>query len=434
MPISYATLQIYDQYLTTYGSKRCSRYDTHDSKELKELYSSIQLKNRFAPVYLKSPTATEISYAIQLKEQAKSLHETIDTLSCDDENQLFSTKTAYSNHPGQVSVSYEPTENQGVSSYYKAPAHFVMSIQDYATPQRNTSSYLTSSQPVMMPAGSYSFDLITNKLHYELQFDLQPGDTHDTLQHRLMRLINNSDLGVHAEVLQDDSGRSALQITSDAYGIPAKGNEHFRITDDNTSHSSGMVHYLGLNKDIEPARNAAYTIDGEPQSSYGNTFRVYDAYEITLHPESAADENTEIQVGLYPDPQSLSYNIDAFVKSYNAFWESTKSAPEHSERLSEDMHRLLQGHQSEIEKYGIQVNEDDTLLYPPREESEEATPMDLNALQNFGSHLIRKLSSIAMDPMEYLNRQICSYPNPATTYINPYVTSIYSGMLFNTYC
>ena len=92
MPISYATLQIYDQYLTTYGSKRCSRYDTHDSKELKELYSSIQLKNRFAPVYLKSPTATEISYAIQLKEQAKSLHETIDTLSCDDENQLFSTK------------------------------------------------------------------------------------------------------------------------------------------------------------------------------------------------------------------------------------------------------------------------------------------------------------------------------------------------------
>ena len=127
MPISYATLQIYDQYLTTYGSKRCSRYDTHDSKELKELYSSIQLKNRFAPVYLKSPTATEISYAIQLKEQAKSLHETIDTLSCDDENQLFSTKTAYSDHPGQVSVSYEPTENQGVSSYCKAPAHFVMS-------------------------------------------------------------------------------------------------------------------------------------------------------------------------------------------------------------------------------------------------------------------------------------------------------------------
>lgn len=92
MPISYATLQIYDQYLTTYGSKRCSRYDTHDSKELKELYSSIQLKNRFAPVYLKSPTATEISYAIQLKEQAKSLHETIDTLSCDDENQLFPLK------------------------------------------------------------------------------------------------------------------------------------------------------------------------------------------------------------------------------------------------------------------------------------------------------------------------------------------------------
>ena len=30
MPISYATLQIYDQYLTTYGSKRCSSYEKNN--------------------------------------------------------------------------------------------------------------------------------------------------------------------------------------------------------------------------------------------------------------------------------------------------------------------------------------------------------------------------------------------------------------------
>ena len=89
MPISYATLQIYDHYLTTYGSRRSSRYDTHDQKELQQLYSSIQRKNRFAPVYLNDPTTEEITYAIRLKEQAKSLHETIDVLSCDDESQLF---------------------------------------------------------------------------------------------------------------------------------------------------------------------------------------------------------------------------------------------------------------------------------------------------------------------------------------------------------
>ena len=58
-------------------------------KELQQLYSSIQRKNRFAPVYLNDPTTEEITYAIRLKEQAKSLHETIDVLSCDDESQLF---------------------------------------------------------------------------------------------------------------------------------------------------------------------------------------------------------------------------------------------------------------------------------------------------------------------------------------------------------
>lgn len=435
MPVSYATLQIYDQYLTTYGSssKRSSRYDSHDSKELKDLYSTIQLKNRFAPLYLKSPSAEEIHYAINLKEQAKSLHETIDTLSSDDEQQLFSTKTAYSDHPESVSVSYAAAEGQPVSSYNnKAPAQFTLSVQEYATPQRNISSFLSSSQSVMMPEGSYSFDLINNKLHYELQFDLRDEDTHESLQQRLMRLINNSELGVHARVLEED-GRSALEITSDAYGVPAKGGEHFLITDENTSHNSGMVHYLGLNKIIEPATNASYTIDGEAHSSYRNTFEVYDSYEITLHPEYPLSPDEEIKVGLYPDLESLTHNIRSFVESYNSFLESTRSDSGNSLRLDEDISRILSLHRSEISQYSITVGEDYTLSYPDGESASEDTLHGFSQLQNFGNHLIRKLNSIVLDPMEYLNRQICSYPNPATSYINPYVTSIYSGMLFNTY-
>lgn len=442
MPISFAALQFYDNYLTTYynRNRRSSRYDTHDSKELKYLYSTIQRKNRFAPIYLEEPSSNEITYAVNLKEQAKALHETIDSLSGDDEEQLFSTKTAYSSQPDLVSVSYdEPDENQ-VSSYDNVPSHFVMSIESFATPQTNTSGYLPANQTVKMPPGSYSFDLITSKLHYELQFELQEHDTNEQLQQRLRRLINNSDLSVHAEVLHKD-GQTALQITSDALGAPLQGRQHFRITDENTSHSKGMVDYLELNHSVEKASNASYVIDGERFYSYNNSFKVYDAYELTLNTDKItklagnSSRLTDIEIGLYPDPQSLAYNLESFVKSYNNFVSKTQSQEEQFNRLGLDMHKLLALHKNAIEKYGIQVSSDNTLSFPDSYTVDNPPYSDTKELQNFGSHLLRKLNSIALDPMEYLNRNICAYSNPSTKgFVNPYMTSIYSGMLFNTYC
>ena len=96
------------------------------------------------------------------------------------------------------------------------------------------------------------------------------------------------------------------------------------------------------------------------------------------------------------------------------------------------MHKLLNQHKGKIEKYGIEINNDDTLVFLKNDSL--AKMPELTDLQNFGSHVLRKLNSISLDPMEYVTRAICAYSNPATAYINPYVTSIYSGMLFNSYC
>lgn len=447
MPISYAAMQVYHQYLTTYGNKRSSRYDAHDLKELQHLYSSIQLKNRFAPLYLADPTASEITYALSLKESAKSFHNAIDALSGDNGEQLFSVKTAYSSVPDLVSAIYKAPLSENRDSVLPAdmvPKQFHLHIQCFASPQKNQGSFLSADQPVMMPAGSYSFDILTGKLHYELQFNLNEGETHKQLQQKLMRLINNSDLGVHAELLSDEN-RTALEITSDAYGLPFHGTEHFQISDDNTSHANGMVHYLGLNKSIVNAANATYIVDGTQYSSYTNTVNVYNAYELIFHPDAAqtlsSDElaKTDIEIGLYPDWESLSYNIEAFVKSYNTF--ITCVRPAHPARqlsalkLNSDMQRILMQHEKDMKKYGILISEDSTLTFDssivPADDTSHLNPEDL---QSFGNHILHKLDSISLDPMEYVNRTICAYPNPAAAYVNPYVTSIYSGMLFNSYC
>lgn len=425
MPMSFTAFQIYNHYLTTYDNKRTSRSHIHDRDELRHIYSDIQLKNRFAPLYLTDPSPQAIAYAVQLKESAETLKQTITTFGSSDQQMLFSSKKAYSNTPELVEVEYTANKSS-------APEHFHLEVKEFASPQINTSSFLTSNQMVLMPPDDYSFDIITNKLHYELQFSISDGETHEQLQNKLARLINTSDIGLHATIL-NNKGRTALEITSDAYGIPVQSKNHFEITDNNTSQAKGIVHYLGLNKSIHNATNATYYLDDKERSSYANTFPAYGNYRLTLNPQSKA---RDAEVGLYPGMESLTYNIESFVNCYNQFIhgvtndENAKVANNH--HLLDEMKKLLERHKEKVEKYGIEIQEDNTLKYR-RDDSLTKMP-DLDDLQNFGNQVLRKLHSIALDPMEYVSRAICAYSNPATSYVNPYMTSIYSGMLFNSYC
>lgn len=427
MPMSFAALQVYDQYLTSYSNKRKSRNHIHDYNELRSIYSKIQLKNRFAPLYLTEPSPQEIAYAFQLKESAESLKQTITTFGSNDRHQLFSSKKAYSNTPELVEAEYLTSEDKS-----HVPEKFHLEVEEFASPQINRSSFLTPDQPVLMPSGNYSFDVITNKLHYELQFSVNEDETHEQLQNKLARLINKSDIGMHVNIITQDK-RTAMEIISDASGVPVQGNQHFIITDENTSHADGIVHYLGLNKSIHDATNAIYTLNGERCVSYSNTFTAYGHYRLTLHPES---EKREAEIGLYPDMESLTYNIDTFVNHYNQFINGIKSN-EYAQNTSgshllDEMHKLLKQHKGKVEKYGIEINDNNTLSFLKNDSL--AKMPELTDLQNFGSQVLRKLNSISLDPMEYVTRAICAYSNPATAYINPYVTSIYSGMLFNSYC
>ena len=374
MSVSLTTLPIYDEYLNAYRnknnsnssgktSKRSLRHATHDTSELKNLYNAIQWKNRFAPLYMTDPSPKSIAYAIHLKESANDLKQTIDSLSGDD-NDLFSMKSAYSDNEALASVEYEPEDAEGY-----VPLDFTLEVEKFASPQVNTSKYMRANQPVNLTPDSYSFDILTNKLHYELQFNVNEGDTNKDLQSKLSRLINNSDIGLSARVVEA-RGLSALEVTSDAYGLPVQGERHFTITDENTSYQDGIVDYLGLNKHIKEATNAVYSINGSEESSYSNTFSVYGAYHVTLHPENAdasatqsdqitanaaksAGQNTSATIGLYPDSESLANNIETFVEGYNSFMNGVindqTDAPL-TKLLSKDLHKFLDLHSYNLEK------------------------------------------------------------------------------------
>ena len=56
-------------------------------------------------------------------------------------------------------------------------------------------------------------------------------------------------------------------------------------------------------------------------------------------------------------------------------------------------------------------------------------------MQVFADSLIDKTKDIAVDPMKYVDRPVVNYKNPdSRDYTSPYITSEYSGMMFNNYC
>ena len=70
------------------------------------------------------------------------------------------------------------------------------------------------------------------------------------------------------------------------------------------------------------------------------------------------------------------------------------------------------------------------------EESEDAGEdvSSYQTLSGFAESLLKKTTQVSINPMEYVDRTIVAYKNPGHNFINPYMTSAYSGMIFNSYC
>ncbi|HPF29307.1 MAG TPA: hypothetical protein PLZ77_04270, partial [Lachnospiraceae bacterium] len=58
----------------------------------------------------------------------------------------------------------------------------------------------------------------------------------------------------------------------------------------------------------------------------------------------------------------------------------------------------------------------------------------IKQFKNFTRAALQKITQIQLNPMAYADMRMVAYKNPLKTHFaNPYVTSAYSGMLFNSY-
>ncbi len=421
---------VYNHYLTTYAPKGTSRFDTHKKSELRSVYNSMVKLNKESPWYLPTDAAATQAYAIGLKESARDLRNTIASLGGLEEEELLGKKVATSSNEEVISATFI-----GQFSPDDILPTIEMEVQRLAGPQENLGRYLPDTLTALEP-DSYSFDVSISGLNYEFQFNIKEGETHKEVQERLIRLINNADIGIHAD-LHEVQGEYALRLTSENTGSET-GAPIFTISDQQTSRRNGTVAYFGLDYISNPPTNALFTINGEDRSTTSNHFTVGHMYDVTLKGLSAEGES--ISLGLKTDYESLTENVKNLISGYNSFVKAVHEYQEsfpRSTRLSREMTNISSLYTTEFQSMGLSLQEDGSLSADEslltQSSSEESVHDVISTIRNFASSLVRKTSQISIDPMHYVDKKIVAYKNPSKTFASPYTPSPYSGMMFNSY-
>lgn len=435
MAYNAALNTVYNHYLTTYAPKGTSQYDTHKKSELRNIYNSIVKLNKESPLYLMDTSRSTREFAVGLKENARLLRNTIASLGGLDEAEMFNKKAAYSSNEDLVSASFigEAPADGSIPS-------FNIEVTALASNQVNLGSFLPSDEKIALSPDAYSFDITINDLSYEFQYSIRDGETNRDLQERLSRLITNADIGVMADVLEDEKGNSSLRLTSASSGLKDQQDYIFHVSDDKTSKKAGTVDYLGLAFMSRLPSNAEFTLNGEPRSASSNHFTIDKNFELTLNRISQT-EGESAEIGLKTDLDSLTENISNLVSGYNSF---IKAASEYldlhpkSRKLLNEMERMSRFYQPQLEQLGFEFGNDGQLSLNDASFKHsilnDEGHQQMSSIRDFTNSVLRKTNQISLNPMEYVDKTIVAYKNPGHNFVTPYVTSNYSGMLFNSYC
>jgi flagellar capping protein FliD len=369
-------------------------------------------------------------YALNVKEAAMTFNTVLETFSNNDENSVFNSKSVHTSNEAAVSASLI-TENDSDPS-----DEFEIKVSSLASPQINVgNSYRPNSQQLI--AGNYEFSMNVSGNTYDFRFNVPSQSAHKDTMHHLCNEINNADIGIYASTLVDEqSGQLRVILKSDETGDT--GSPIFSAKDTVFVGGHGIVEYFGLNNVYERAKSAKFTINGQAKESLSNQFTYNDRINIALH--STTDKS--VKVNYTPNTEQILGGLSKVIDCYNNL---LSTASDHStlhrraNKLIYDLESIIYEYKNDLESCGITMNDSGFLEVDPFVASQAASDGTIEELftnpNKISDTLYRYSFQITLNPMDYLDKKVVTYPNFGSFhYPNPYITSMYSGMLFNYYC
>lgn len=424
----------YTYYLSTYGGQQVSKYDTHKRSELRNVYNNMLKVNKKSPLYKLLDTDNVQKYAIDLKESARSLKNVAASLT--DMNGSISgflRKKAVSGNTAIVEAKYigeEETEDA---------EQLEIKVNALATSQVNEGNYLNPSSR-NLPKGEYSFDMNIGEYTYEFSFSVRDDDDNSSIQDKLVRLFNRANIGVTAGKVTDEKENQAIIMRSNSTGESGSSDGLVFSITENEKSDGKVVAALGLNNIKQRPSNANFSINGVEHTASSNTFSVKHQYQLTLKNVSMSDE--AVQIGVKQDIDSILENVNELISSYNSMVDLAIGKAEtvggnDGSKLISDINNVAKYYKNNLESAGFKVENDghitveDSILIQSAGEGNLSE--SLEKLNAFKKAVVAKADDISIDPMKYVNKKLISYPHPLRNFTNPYVSSVYSGMMFNGY-
>lgn len=421
---------VYSYYLSQYGNKSNSKYDSHTRTQLKNTYSKVVKINSQTPVYKLDLSTAAQKYAIDLKEHARALENITEDLSDGADGTMTFKKSAVSSNASAVNASY--ITDFGAASDDES---FDINVKQLACSQLNTGNYLQPRSKHIKP-GEYSFDLSINDVIYEFQFKVDNSETTNNIQNKIARLINRSNIGLTANIREDSLGNTAINIESESTGINGTTPVIFSIKSDDANNQL-LIDTLGLDRVTQYPANAIFDVDGDERSSMSNSITINKAYNVKL---SKVTEEP-VTISLKADADSIVESLNELVAGYNNLISVTNDENNNhfqgTEKLQNEIASIARSYKKQLADSGLSLNKDGTISADKEviinADNKDALSHIYESLNSFKNSIKEKAEDIALNPMDYVNNKIIAYKNPLRSFPDPYNLSAYTGMMFNGY-
>ena len=421
---------VYSYYLSQYGNKSNSKYDSHTRTQLKNTYSKVVKINSQTPVYKLDISTAAQKYANDLKEHARALENITEDLSDGADGTMTFKKSAVSSNASAVNASY--ITDFGAASDDES---FDINVKQLACSQLNTGNYLQPRSKHIKP-GEYSFDLSINDVIYEFQFKVDNSETTNNIQNKIARLINRSNIGLTANIKEDSLGNTAINIESESTGINGTTPVIFSIKSDDANNQP-LIDTLGLDRVTQYPANAIFDVDGDERSSMSNSITINKAYDVKL---SKVTEEP-VTISLKADADSIVESLNELVAGYNNLISVTNDENNNhfqgTEKLQNEIASIARSYKKQLADSGLSLNKDGTISADKEviinADNKDALSHIYESLNSFKNSIKEKAENIALNPMDYVNNKIIAYKNPLRSFPDPYNLSAYTGMMFNGY-
>ncbi len=423
---------VYNHLLTNYAPKPVSKYDAHKPSELRAIMNHIAKMTQSSPLYLVELSDAKQSYALGIKDASISLNKTLAMLAEQSGDNVFAQKQALSSDPGQVGAQIV------TSDYSMLPESPQIQVSQLATKQVNCSKAFYNNGH-SLEAGTYRFRVSVNEQGFDFQYNVSNHSTNQDTLGGLGEFITKANIGIHAQTVSEESDKLMLRMESMMTGA-AEGDIIFEWQDVSgpSAGAEGLISHYGLNRIESYPRKAKFTINGEERSSLSNQFVLGQSLQISLY--RPGEEAAQIHYGADQDKilegaQKLADNYNRIVDHTRTYQQATGGRS----RLLSEYQNVMKPYLSDMESCGITLDEEGYMRIDSYLAEQAAADGDMEKLLGPGSKLNQKMmfkdNQVKLNPMDYVDKTMVSYPDygrPPKGY--SYITSLYSGMLFNYYC